>query len=69
MLELLAFTVVAVALAAPFVVLLMWGQIEQSSQEMAGAKDELPIGPVGHTIVTVCAALIAASAFMQAADA
>ena len=51
MLDLLAFAVVAVALATPFVVPLMWGQ-----KTLVGA-------------LTVCAALIAASAFMQAADA
>ena len=40
MLGLLAFAILAVALAAPFVVPLMWGQIEQSSQdEAAAAKD------------------------------
>jgi hypothetical protein len=33
MLELLAFAILAVALAAPFAVPLMWGQIEQSSQD------------------------------------
>ena len=70
MLELLAFAAVAVALATPFVVPLMWGRLEQSSQDTAAAAhDELPIGPTGRRIVTVCAALIAASAFMQAADA
>ena len=51
MLELLAFAVVAVALATPFVVPLMWGQ-----KTLVGA-------------LTVCAALIATSASMQAADA
>jgi hypothetical protein len=35
MVELLAFAILAVALAAPFVVPLMWGQIEQSSQDAA----------------------------------
>ena len=70
MLELFAFAVVAVALATPFVVPLIWGQLEQSSQDTAAAaQDELSIGPAGPRIVTVCAALIAASAFMQAADA
>ena len=52
MLELLAFAVVAVALATPFVVPLMWGH----QKTLVGA-------------LTVCAALIAASDFMQAADA
>ena len=33
MLELFAFALVAVALAAPFVVPLIWGQLEQSSQD------------------------------------
>jgi hypothetical protein len=51
MLELLAFAVVAVALATPFVVPRMWGQ-----KTLVGA-------------LTVCTALIAASASMQAADA
>jgi hypothetical protein len=68
MLELFAFAFLAVALATPFVVPLMWGQLEQSSQDTPGAaQDELPIGRAGRGIVTVCAALIAASAFMQAA--
>jgi hypothetical protein len=53
MLDLLAFAVVAVALATPFVVPLMWGQGQKT---LVGA-------------LTVCAALIAASDFMQAADA
>lgn len=70
MLELFAFTVVAVALATPFVVPLLWGGLKQSSQDTAAAaQDEPPTGPVGRTIVTVCAAFIATSAFMQAADA
>jgi hypothetical protein len=51
MLELLAFAVVAVALATPFVVPRMWGP-----KTLVGA-------------LTVGAALIAASDFMQAADA
>ena len=51
MLELLAFAVVAVALATPFVIPLMCGQ-----KTLVGA-------------LTVGAALIAASDFMQAADA
>jgi hypothetical protein len=51
MLELFAFTVVAVALATPFVVARMWGE-----KTLVGA-------------LTVGAALIAASASMQAADA
>jgi hypothetical protein len=37
MLELLAFAVVAVALATPFVVPLMWGHLEQSGQDTAAA--------------------------------
>ena len=71
MVELLAFAFLAVALATPFVVPLMWGQLEQSSQDApAAAPDELPIGHrAGRGTVTVCAALIAASAFVQAADA
>jgi hypothetical protein len=70
MLELLAFAFLAVALATPFVVPLMWGQLEQSGRDTpAAAPDERPIGPAGRGIVTACAALIAASAFMQAADA
>ena len=51
MLELLAFAVVAVALATPFVIPRMWGQ-----KTLVGA-------------LTVGAALIATSDFMQAADA
>jgi hypothetical protein len=51
MLSFLAFAVVAVALATPFAVPLIWGQ-----KTLVGA-------------LTVCAALIAASALMQAADA
>jgi hypothetical protein len=51
MLELLAFAVLAVALATPFVVPRMWGE-----KTLVGA-------------LTVGAALIAASASMQAADA
>ena len=70
MLELFAFAVVAVALATPFVVPLIWGRLEQSSQDTAAAaQDELPTGRVGDRTATVCAALIAFSAFMQAADA
>jgi hypothetical protein len=73
LIELLAFTVVAVALAAPFVVPLMWGQIEQSSQDRAAAAQHEPSAaqPAKTLVgaVTVCAALIAASAFMHAADA
>jgi hypothetical protein len=70
MLELLAFAVVAVALATPFGVPSMWGQVERSSRDTAAAaQDEPRIGPARRRIVTVCAALIAASAFMQAADA
>jgi hypothetical protein len=51
LIELLAFAVVAVALATLFVVLLMGGQ-----KTLVG-------------VLTVCAALIAASALVQAADA
>ncbi len=70
MLEQLAFTLVAVALAAPFLVSLLWSQIGQSSQDQAAvAQDERPIGPVGRKIATVGAVLIAASAFVQNADA
>ena len=69
MLELLAFALVAVAFATPFVLPLIWGQLEQSSQDTAAAQDERPSGPVGGKIATVCAAIIATSAFMQAADA
>ena len=70
MLEQLAFTLVAVALAAPFLVSLLWSQIGQSSQDQAAvAQDERPIGPVGRKIATVGAVLIAASAFVQTADA
>ena len=69
MLELFAFALVAVALAAPFAVPLIWGQLEQSSQDTAAAQDERPSSPVGGKIATVCAALIAASAFVQTADA
>jgi hypothetical protein len=39
MLGLLAFAILAVALAAPFVVPLMWGQIESNQDEAAAAKD------------------------------
>ena len=76
MFEQLAFALVAVALAAPFLVPLLWSQLEQSSQnkaaatqETAAAQDERPIGPVGRKIATVGVVLIAALAFVQAADA
>jgi hypothetical protein len=69
MLEQLAFALVAVALAAPFLVPLLWSQFGQSSQDRAAvAQDEQPIRPVGRKIATV-AVLIAASAFVQTADA
>ena len=69
MLEQLAFALVAVALAAPFLVPLLWSQFGQSSQDRAAvAHDEQPIRPVGRKIATV-AVLIAASAFVQTADA
>jgi hypothetical protein len=45
MLELFAFALVAMALAAPFLVQLIWGQLEQSSQDTAAAQDERPSGP------------------------
>jgi hypothetical protein len=70
MFEQLAFALVAVALAAPFLVPLLWSQLGQSSQDTAAvAQDEQPIRPVGRKIATVGAALIAASAFVQTADA
>jgi hypothetical protein len=70
MLEQIAFALVAVGLAAPFLVPLLWGQLGQSSQDTAAvAQDERPIGPVGRKIATVGAVLIAASAFIQTADA
>ena len=70
MLEQLAFTLVAVALAAPFLVSLLWSQIGQSSQDAAPiAQEEQPIRPAGRKIATVGAVLIAASAFVQIADA
>jgi hypothetical protein len=70
MLEQLAFALVAVALAAPFLVPLLWSQLGQSSQDMAAVvQDERPIGPVGRKIATVGAVIIAASAFVQTADA
>jgi hypothetical protein len=69
-LELLAFALVAVALAIPFVLPLLWGQIEQSTQNTTEApQGERPIGPVPRKIVTVCVTLIIASAFMRTADA
>jgi hypothetical protein len=43
MLEQLAFALVAVALAAPFLVPLLWSQLGQSSQDTAAvAQDEQP---------------------------
>ena len=70
MLEQLAFALAAGALAAPFLVPLLWNQLGQSSQDTATvAQDEQPIRPVGRKIATVCAVLIAASAFVQTADA
>jgi hypothetical protein len=70
MLEQLAFGLVAGALAAPFLVPLLWNQLGESSQDTATvAQDEQPIRPVGRKIATVCAVLIAASAFVQTADA
>ena len=70
MLEQLAFALVAVALAAPFLVPLLWSQLGQSSQDTAPvAQDEQPIRPVGRKIATVGAVLIAASAFVHTADA
>ena len=69
-LEQLAFALVAVALAAPFLVPLLWSQLGQSSQDTAAvAQDEQPIRPVGRRIATVGAVLIAASAFAQTAEA
>ena len=66
MLEQLAFALVAVALAAPFLVPLLWSQLGQSSQDTAPvAQDEQPI----RKIATVGAVLIAASAFVHTADA
>jgi hypothetical protein len=59
-----------VALAAPFLVPLLWGQLGQSSHDqVAVAQDERPIGPVGRKIPTVGALLMVASAFVQTADA
>jgi hypothetical protein len=70
MLEQLAFALVAVGLAAPFLVPLLWGQLGQSSQDTAAVgQDEQPIRPVGRKIATVGAILIAALAFVQTADA
>jgi hypothetical protein len=70
MFEQLAFALVAVALAAPFLVPLLWNQLGQSSQDTAAvAQDEQPIRPVGRKIATVGAVLIAASGFVQTADA
>ena len=70
MLEQLAFALVAVALAAPFLVPLLWSRLGQSSQDTAPvAQDEQPIRPVGRKIATVGAVLIAVSAFVHTADA
>jgi len=70
MLEQLAFALVAVALAAPFLVPLLWSLVGQSSHDqVAVAQDERPIGPVGRKIATVGAVLMAVSAFVQTADA
>jgi hypothetical protein len=70
MLEQLAFALVAAALAAPFLVPLLWSQLGQSSQDTAAVgQDEQPIRPVGRKTATVGAVLIAASAFGQTADA
>jgi hypothetical protein len=76
LLQQLAFTLVAVALAAPSLVPLLWSQLEQSgqntaaaAQESAAVRDEPPIGSVGRKISTFGAVLIAASAFVQTADA
>ena len=70
MLEQLAFALVAVALAAPFLVPVLLSQLGQSSQDTAAvAQDERPIRLVGRKIATVGAVLIAASAFVQIADA
>ena len=58
------------ALAAPFLVPLLWSQLGQSSQDTAVvAQDAQPVRPVGRRIATVGAVLIAASAFVQTADA
>jgi hypothetical protein len=70
MLEQLAFALVAVALAAPFLVPLLWSQLGQSSQDTAAvAQDEQPIRPVVRRIPTVSALLIATSALVETADA
>ena len=70
MLEQLAFALVAVALAAPFLVPVLLSQLGQSSEDTAAvAQDERPIRLVGRKIATVGAVLIAASAFVQIADA
>jgi hypothetical protein len=70
MFEQLAFVLVAVALAAPFLVPLLWGQLGQSSHDQTAVEqDERPIVPVGRKIATVGAVLIAASTFVQTADA
>ena len=70
MLEQLAFALVAVALAAPFLVPLLWSQLGQSSQDTAAVgKDEQPIRPVARTIATVGALIIATSTFVKTADA
>jgi hypothetical protein len=68
MLEQLAFALVAVALAAPFLVTLLWSQLGSQDTPVV-AQDEHPIRPVGRKIATVGAVLIAASAFVQTAEA
>ena len=68
--EQLAFTLVAVALAAPFLVTLLWSQLGQTNQDTAAtAQDGRPSHAVGRKIATVGAILIAISAFAQTADA
>jgi hypothetical protein len=70
MLEQLANALVAVALAAPFLVPLLWSQLGQSSRDTADvAQDERPIGPVGRKIATIGAVLIVISTFAQTAGA
>ena len=62
MLEQLVFALVAVALAAPFLVPVLLSQLGQSSQDTAAvAQDERPIHLVGRKIATVGAVVIAAS--------
>ena len=59
-LEQLAFALVAVALAAPFLVPVLLSQLGQSSQDTAAvAQDERPIRLVGRKIATVGAILFA----------